>query len=141
MKVIGVNCVSYCQNIFDYDAWFAFAWRSSNTIIFRVCCHKIPSSNINSRHSAVPKERDLCINSPTRSARSRFLTRSNCNCVNRPLSPAKGKNAWRLRSPCFTALVLPIGAPAQARFPPQPDDLDCWLCFFSFFMVALTNLY
>ncbi|RUR97696.1 hypothetical protein KHDHEBDM_02028 [Pectobacterium polaris] len=136
MKVIGVNCVSYCQNTFDYDAWFAFAWRRSNTIIFLVCCHRIPSSNINSHHSAVPKERGLCINSPTRSARSRFLARSNCNCVNHLLSPANGKNAWRLRSPCFTALVLSTGTPAPARFPPLPDDLDYWLCFLSSFMAA-----
>ncbi|MBT0727450.1 hypothetical protein HGT73_08625 [Rosenbergiella australiborealis] len=35
-----------------------------------------------------------------------------------------GKKACLLLSPCFTALVFPIGAPDPLRFPPQ---LDCWL--------------
>jgi hypothetical protein len=36
--------------------------------------------------------------------------------------------------------VLPNGAPAPARFPPQPD-LDCWFDFFIFrtLPAALSN--
>ncbi|WP_212668162.1 hypothetical protein, partial [Salmonella enterica] len=81
---------------------------SSSRIIFLVCCHIRPSISIISRQSAAlpekrrPSRRIL----PTRSASIRFRTLNPISGVNRS-SPSSGKKARLLRSPCFTALVLP----------------------------------
>lgn len=78
-------------------------------------------------------------NSPARSAIARLLARRETN-GGEFSAPAKVKNACLLRSPCFTAFVLPNGAPAPARFQPQLD-LDCWFDFFIFrtLPAALSN--
>lgn len=116
--------VAFARRSFDRTA------SSSILNMRRVCCHMMPSNSISSRHASVWGCGSMRNNSPARSAMTRLLPRRDTN-GGKFSAPAKVKNACLLRSPCFTALVLPNGAPAPARFPPQPD-LDCWFDFFIF---------
>lgn len=90
-----------------------------------VCCRMMPSSSIGTRQAASQRQgMGILRHSPPHTRQSpdgKFagLQRSN-------VSPSNsGKNARRLRSPCCSAFVSPMGALAPARRPPPPD-LDCW---------------